>query len=159
MSRRARDRTHPRLQHHFDNLEQQLEASTLGMWVFLVTEVLFFGGLFTRLHGLPDRGTPTRSPRPATTSTSSLGGVNTVVLIGSSLTMALAVCVRAARASAAAQMLFLVLTMVLGAAFLGIKAVEYSHKFEHHLVPGPHFQFERPATRCTRSCSSRSTSR
>ena len=86
-----------------------------------------------------------------------LGGVNTAVLIGSSLTMALAVWA-AQLGKRGKQMLFLVMTMVLGVAFLGIKAVEYSHKFEHHLVPGPNFHFERRTTRATRSCSSRSTS-
>ena len=59
-----------RCAHHFDNLEQQNEASTLGMWVFLATEVLFFGGLFVAYVDLPRAGIRTRSPRPATTSTS-----------------------------------------------------------------------------------------
>jgi cytochrome c oxidase subunit III len=132
---------HPALAHQFDSLGQQTEAATLGMWVFLVTEVLFFGGLFVTY-------TVYRSFYPAAFSASSheldilLGGVNTAVLITSSLTMALAV-----HAAQLGQrrllMIFLVVTMVLGAAFLGIKAVEYYRKFAEHHVPGATFQFER----------------
>jgi cytochrome c oxidase subunit 3 len=132
---------HPALAHQFDSLGQQTEAATLGMWVFLVTEVLFFGGLFVTYAVY-------RSFYPAAFSASSheldilLGGVNTAVLITSSLTMALAV-----HAAQLGQrrllMIFLVVTMVLGAVFLGIKAVEYYHKFAEHHVPGSTFQFER----------------
>ena len=58
---------HPKLQHHFDDMEQQAEASTLGMWVFLVTEIMFFGGLVLGLHGLPPPREPmvaSRKPAP-----------------------------------------------------------------------------------------------
>jgi cytochrome c oxidase subunit 3 len=129
---------HPRLQHHFDDMAQQAEASTLGMWVFLVTEILFFGGLF--LAYLVYR---TASPMAFQEASNHLnvfwGAVNTIVLIVSSLTMALAV--RAAQTSAPpkVQVGWIVATMILGAAFLGVKVVEYSDKFEHHLVPGPNF--------------------
>jgi len=132
---------HPALAHQFDSLGQQTEAATLGMWVFLVTEVLFFGGLFLTYAVY-------RSFYPAAFSAASheldilLGGINTAVLITSSLTMALAV-----HAAQLGQrrllMIFLVVTMVLGTVFLGIKAVEYSHKFADHHVPGATFQFER----------------
>ena len=131
---------HPKLQHHFDNLEQQFEASALGMWLFLVTEILFFGGLFTAY-------TIYRLMYPRAFAEASheldvvLGGVNTAVLIGSSLTMAMAVWA-AQLGKRGKQMLFLAMTMALGVTFLGIKAVEYSHKFEHGLVPGPNFRFE-----------------
>lgn len=134
--------SHPALQHHFDTLGQQQAASTLGMWLFLATEVLFFGGMFLAY-------TLYRSWYPDAWVAAShhldviWGGVNTLVLIVSSLTMALAV--RAAQlGNRSHQVLFLVLTMVLGAAFLGIKAVEYADKFEHHLVPGPNFLFDDP---------------
>jgi cytochrome c oxidase subunit 3 len=81
---------HPRLQHHFDNLEQQFEASALGMWLFLVTEILFFGGLF--LAYLVYRLTyPDAFAEASHELDVVLGGVNTAVLIGSSLTMAMAV--------------------------------------------------------------------
>jgi cytochrome c oxidase subunit III len=72
-------------------MEQQHEASTLGMWVFLVTEVMFFGGLFMAYIALPARGTRWRSARAATTSTCGSAGSTPLVLICSSLTMALAV--------------------------------------------------------------------
>jgi cytochrome c oxidase subunit 3 len=132
---------HPALAHQFDSLEQQKEASTLGMWVFLATEVLFFGGLFAAYAVY-------RGKYPGAFAAASheldvmLGTINTAVLIASSLTMALAV-----HAAQLGQrrllMMFLTLTMVLGAVFLGIKGVEYYHKFAEHHIPGPGFQFEK----------------
>jgi cytochrome c oxidase subunit III len=131
---------HPALAHHFDSLAQQAEASTLGMWVFLVTEVLFFGGMFLAYLVY-------RSMYPEAFIAGSheldvlLGTINTAVLITSSLTMALAV--HAAQTGhRRTLMILLVATMVLGAVFLGIKSVEYYHKFEEHHIPGPSFQFE-----------------
>jgi cytochrome c oxidase subunit 3 len=131
---------HPALAHHFDSLAQQSEATTLGMWVFLVTEVLFFGGLFATYmiyrSWYPDAFAAASHELDVT-----LGTINTVVLITSSLTMALAV--HAAQlGQRKALMLFLIATMILGGAFLGIKSVEYYHKFVEHHVPGPTFQFE-----------------
>jgi cytochrome c oxidase subunit 3 len=132
---------HPALAHQFDSLGQQTEAATLGMWVFLVTEVLFFGGLFLTYAVY-------RSFYPAAFSAASheldilLGGINTAVLITSSLTMALAVHA-AQMGQRRLLMIFLVVTMVLGTVFLGIKGVEYYHKFAEHHVPGATFQFER----------------
>ena len=128
------------LAHQFDSIEQQREAVTLGMWAFLVQEIMFFGGLFLGYAVY-------RAMYPQAWAEAShhldvlLGGVNTVILIGSSLTMALAVHAahEGKRGWAILQMLF---TMALGLAFLGIKVVEYSAKFAHHLVPGPHFHFE-----------------
>jgi cytochrome c oxidase subunit 3 len=130
----------PALAHHFDNLAQQAEASTLGMWVFLVTEVLFFGGLF--LVYLVYRSTyPDAFIAGSHELDVMLGGINTAVLITSSLTMALAVHA-AETGHRRTLMILLVVTMALGAAFLGIKSVEYYHKFVEHHVPGPGFQFE-----------------
>jgi cytochrome c oxidase subunit 3 len=131
---------HPALAHHFDSMAQQSEATTLGMWVFLVTEVLFFGGLFATYmiyrSWYPDAFAAASHELDVT-----LGTINTVVLITSSLTMALAV--HAAQlGQRKALMLFLIATMILGGAFLGIKSVEYYHKFVEHHVPGPTFQFE-----------------
>ncbi|MBP1634603.1 MAG: ctaE [Acidobacteria bacterium] len=130
----------PALKHHFDDLAQQKEAATLGMWLFLATEVLFFGGLFAA-YLLYRVWYPDVFGEASRTLDITLGAVNTMVLICSSLTMALAV-----HASATGErrtlMVFLVLTMVLGAAFLGIKGVEYYDKFAHHHVPGPSFHFE-----------------
>jgi len=128
---------HPALQHHFHTMAQQLEASVLGMWVFLVTEVMFFGGLFMAYILY-------RNLYPAAWLAGShelnevLGGANTVVLIVSSLTMALAV--RAAQVgSRIGQIVNLILTLIFGTTFLVIKYFEYAAKFEHHLVPGAHF--------------------
>ena len=131
---------HPALAHHFENLDQQKEASTLGMWVFLVTEVLFFGGLFAT-YSIYRGWYPDAFAAASQSLDLTLGAVNTVVLITSSLTMALAVH-SAQTGDRRKLMLFLVATMVLGAVFLGIKAVEYADKFEHHHVPGPGFHFE-----------------
>ncbi len=131
---------HSALAHQFDSLEQQREASTLGMWVFLVTEVLFFGGLFATYSVY-------RSWYPEAFAAAShelyvwAGTLNTAVLITSSLTMALAV--HAAQTdNRRALIAFLILTMVLGAAFLGVKAYEYYGEFAEHHVPGFGFQFE-----------------
>ena len=136
---------HPALAHHFENLDEQKEASSLGMWVFIAQEVMFFGGLFLAY-------TVYRNLYPAAFAEAShhldwkLGGINTAVLILSSLTMALAV--RSAALGHRKQIvLFLIATVVLGSIFLGIKVVEYGHKFEDHLVPGPHFEFAGPNAR------------
>jgi cytochrome c oxidase subunit 3 len=133
---------HRALVHHFENLEEQKDAASFGMWVFIAQEVMFFGGLFLAY-------TVYRNLYPAAFAEAShhldwrLGGINTAVLIGSSLTMALAV--RCATLGRSRQtVLFLISTVVLGTIFLGIKIVEYGDKFEHHLVPGPHFQFQGP---------------
>ena len=130
---------HPALQHHFRDLVEQKGAASLGMWVFLAQEVMFFGGLFLLY-------TIYRGSYPAAFAAAShhldwkLGAFNTAVLIGSSLTMALAVHA-AALGHRKKTVVNLLLTIALGAVFLGIKVVEYADKFEHHLVPGPTFQF------------------
>ena len=131
----------PRALHqHFDSLEQQHEAASLGMWVFLATEVLFFGGLF--LTYLVYRfWYPQEFGEASRTLDLFWGASNTVVLIASSLTMALAVAA-AKEDDRSKTVLFLVVTMVLGTAFLGVKALEYSRKFAEHHVPGHGFAFE-----------------
>ena len=137
---------HPKgpLAHQFDDLEQQHEASLLGMWVFLVTEVMFFGGLFTGY-------TVYRTSYPEAFVAGSRrldlvwGFINTMVLIASSLTMAMAV--HAAQVGRRRALIgFLLATMVLGSVFLGVKAYEYHHKWEEQLVPG-HFQATGPLAR------------
>ena len=130
------------LQHHFDSFEQQREASFLGMWIFLVTEIMFFGGLFTAY--VVYRSANARAFALGSHELDiGLGAFNTAVLIGSSLTMALAVR-EAQKGRAKLIALFLVLTIVLGGVFLGVKVVEYGAKFEHHLFPGPSFHFDDP---------------
>jgi cytochrome c oxidase subunit III len=130
---------HPALQHHFDTMPQQREAAVLGMWVFLLTEVLFFGGLFITYTLY--RSWYYEAWALASKSIEIVPGlINTVVLIGSSLTMALSV--RAAQTSQRkATVNWLLATIVLGSVFLGIKVYEYSLKFEHLHVPGPTFDF------------------
>jgi cytochrome c oxidase subunit 3 len=125
---------HPKLQHHFYDMEQQLEASILGMWVFLVTEIMFFGGLF--LAYIVYRTTyPDAWVAGSNVLNVPLGGLNTAVLICSSLTMALSV--RAAQVgSRRGQLVNLTLTILLGTTFLVVKYFEYAEKFHHGLVPG-----------------------
>lgn len=127
------------LAHQFDDLAQQYEASHLGMWAFLLTEIMFFGGLFVGY-------TVYRTAYLAGFIEGSqhldilLGTVNTAVLISSSLTMALAV--HAAR-EGRRQLLMrcLLLTMLLGLVFLGIKGYEYWQKYHASLVPGVRFSY------------------
>ena len=131
------------LQHQFESPEQQKEASALGMWVFLVTEILFFGGLFlayTIYRWQNARGFAHASLHMDI----ALGTVNTAVLICSSLTMAMAVH-SAATGRRKPLAGFLVATMLLGGVFLGIKAVEYTDHIRHHLLPGPGFRYPVPA--------------
>jgi cytochrome c oxidase subunit 3 len=125
---------HSALQHHFENMEQQREAGTLGMWVFLVTEIMFFGGMFLAY-------TLYRYKYPGAFAAASnhldirLGGINTVVLIFSSFTMAMAV-YSTQVGKRRNSIICLLLTLVLGATFLGIKAVEYHDKYNDRLIPG-----------------------
>jgi len=125
------------LRHHFNSTEQQADASNFAMWLFLLTEVMFFGGLFTAY--LIYRNWY----YPAFVSGSHQlnviwGTTNTFVLILSSFTMAMGVwCAETRRRRG--LVLCLSLTLVLGLAFLGIKTVEYREKIEKHHVPGTHY--------------------
>jgi len=132
---------HPWLQHHFDSMDQQAEASTLGMWVFLVTEIMFFGGLFMA-YLVYRYASPLGFQEASHHLNIYWGALNTVILIVSSLTMALAV--RAAQTSQprASQVGWLLATIFFGLCFLGIKAIEYTDKFRDQIVPGPHFRWE-----------------
>lgn len=131
---------HPALAHHFEDLDQQFEAAGLGMWAFLVQEILFFGGLFAA-YLVYRMSYPEAFIQGSHYLDITLGGVNTAILICSSLTMALAV-YYGQRGNRRQLVLFLFLTIALGAAFLGIKAVEYTHKYHEHLLPGPTFHPE-----------------
>ena len=113
------------------------------MRVFLCTEILFFGGLFTayvvyreRFHGVFAQASEHLDV--------ALGATNTMVLICSSLTMALAIW-SAHMNRRKMIVVFLLITMLFGLTFLGIKTVEYASKFQHHLVPGPNFHYVCPA--------------
>lgn len=136
-------RAHLARAHQFEDPEQQREAGSLGMWTFLVTEIMFFGGLFAAYaiyRGLYFQGFETGSHLLEVR----FGATNTAVLIGSSLTMALAI--RSAQVGKQrAQVAFLILTILLGAAFLGIKFMfEWSHDYAEHLIPGFGFAYEGP---------------
>ena len=131
------------LAHQFEDLEQQHEAASLGMWLFLATEIMFFGGLFTAytvyrsmyFTGF-DVGSHLLNVK--------LGAFNTIVLLGSSLTMALAV--RAAMLGKRRDLIaFLILTMILGLTFVGVKLTfEWRHEYQSHLAPGFHFDLNSP---------------
>jgi cytochrome c oxidase subunit 3 len=128
--------------HHFDSPAQQREAASLGMWVFLVTEVMFFGGLFLA-YVVYRWSYPQAFAAASHELDIVLGTTNTALLIASSLTMALAV--RSAQLGRRLPLVvFLALTMALGSAFLGIKMYEYHHKFVEGLVPGAAFHFPGP---------------
>lgn len=130
----------PALLHHFATEEQQRNASSFGMWIFLGTEVMFFGGLFCsyliyRLKYFGDFGAASKSINAA------LGGTNTAVLICSSLTVVLAIWA-AQTAKRGLLLAMLALTMLFGLGFLGIKGIEYKDKFDEHHVPGASFSFQ-----------------
>jgi cytochrome c oxidase subunit III len=136
---------HPALQHQFNTMEQQQESATLGMWLFLVTEIMFFGGLFL-CYFLYRVWYPAAWAEGSLLLDLQLGGINTVVLIGSSLTMALAV--RAAQTGfPRATVAYIVATMALGLVFIVIKGFEYAHKFHEHHVPGADFVLDSPNAR------------
>lgn len=128
------------LAHHFDDLKQQHEAGELGMWLFLCTEIMFFGGLFLAytIYRTQDEAAFAAASRELDLF---WGTVNTVVLLTSSLTMALA-----AHAAESLQrkklVVLLTATMILGSIFLGIKGMEYHHKYIHGLMPLMGLAFE-----------------
>jgi cytochrome c oxidase subunit 3 len=131
--------------HQFDDAAQQFEASLLGMWAFLVTEVMFFGGLFAAFF-VYVTAYAAGFAEGSRHLDILLGTVNTAVLLGSSVTMALAV--RSAQTGAqGGQIGYLACTMLLGGVFLAVKGFEYAHKFAEGLVPGASFaatRFEAP---------------
>lgn len=127
------------LAEQFDDIAQQRSAALLGMWIFLATEVLFFGGLFLAY-------TVYRYLYPDVWAAASrhteviLGGANTAILLFSSTLMALAV--RASQLGRRRQLVWLLLaTAFCGIIFMGVKGVEYHKDFVDHLVPGVNFQW------------------
>jgi cytochrome c oxidase subunit 3 len=128
------------LREQFDTAAQQKDASTLGMWVFLITEVMFFGGMFLA-YTVYRRMYAEVFAIASSSLNVYIGAANTVVLLCSSFTMVLAV--RAAQLGRTkAIVLFLILTLLLGGVFLGVKAYEWNQKFEEHHIPGPSFHIE-----------------
>ena len=125
------------LEEQFDTEAQQKDASTLGMWIFLITEVMFFGGMFTA-YTVYRRAYSDAFAVASSSLNVTIGAINTAVLLVSSFTMAMAV--RAAQLGRRRTLvLFLVLTLIFGGVFLGVKAYEWNEKFEQHHVPGPSF--------------------
>jgi cytochrome c oxidase subunit 3 len=133
----------PELRHHFVDAEQQRDAASLGMWLFLATEIMFFGGMFCayliyRFWYYNEFAAGSRSLDIW------LGTINTAVLICSSLTVALGV--RAAQMGKRKLLvILLLLTIVFGFAFLGIKGVEWYDKYEEHHIPGNSFNVDKLA--------------
>jgi cytochrome c oxidase subunit 3 len=128
------------LREQFDTSEQQKDASTLGMWLFLITEVMFFGGMFLT-YTIYRRAYFDVFALASSTLNAVIGAANTAVLLCSSFTMVLAV--RAAQLGKRnALIIFLILTLVLGVAFLGIKGYEWNEKFQEHHVPGLSFHLD-----------------
>ena len=136
----------PQHRHHFATEEQQREAGSFGMWLFLLTEIMFFGGLFFAY--LLYRNWYYDAFVAASNQLSvPLGGANTAILITSGFFMALAVWAAEVRKKAL-LVIFLVLTTLFGLAFLGIKYDEYHEKYEKHHIPGANFdvsQFINPS--------------
>ncbi len=119
----------PFLAHHFEDMEAQLETTKLGIWIFLASEVLFFGGLFTAYAVF--RGNHPELFRYAHHFLDwRLGALNTAVLIGSSLSAAWAVRLAQLGRRRGLQIAVLV-TIALAAAFMVVKYLEYSHKLHH----------------------------
>jgi cytochrome c oxidase subunit 3 len=128
------------LRHHFSDMEQQREASTMGMWVFLLTEIMFFGGMFAAY--LVYRFEYYKAWAEGSAHMEFwYGTVNTVVLICSSLTMALGV--RASQVGARRVMVWLLIaTVVLGGVFMVVKGFEYHNHWVLHEFPGSNFHVQ-----------------
>jgi len=133
--------THPaHLQHHFSDVEQQRESAKLGMWFFLLTEVLTFGGLFCA-YAIYRSWYPEMFSIAHRELNVTMGTINTVVLITSSLTMALAIRSMQLNNKGMTQ-LMLFLTILLAATFMVIKYFEYTHKIHVGQLPGKYYFFE-----------------
>ena len=132
---------HPAYQrHHFETIDQQFDATNFAMWLFLLTEVMFFGGLFTAYLIYRNWYYPAFVAASHQLNVM-WGTLNTAVLISSSFTMAMGVwCAEMRKKSG--LVLCLVLTFILGLGFLGIKTIEYHEKWEKHHIPGLHYSLK-----------------
>jgi len=128
------------LLHHFIDSDQQFEASKMGMWVFLVTEILFFGGLFAA-YIVYRAWYPDLYLQASEELNTFWGAVNTAVLIGSSLTVAMAI--RSAQLNQIKGLITnLYITIGLAFTFMVIKYFEYAHKFEIGILPGSYYSYD-----------------
>ncbi|HMO80535.1 MAG TPA: cytochrome c oxidase subunit 3 [Pyrinomonadaceae bacterium] len=123
----------PGLQHQFEDMKQQEESVSIGMWMFLVQEIMFFGGLFTAYLVFRSRY-PMAFAEASNHLNAFWGGLNTLVLIVSSLTMALAV-YYAQKGKRMMQVYMILFTMFFGSVFLGVKVIEYKDKYDNGLIP------------------------
>lgn len=132
----------PYLAHHFESIEQQTEAATMGMWLFLVTEVMFFGGLFAG-YAVYRFSYPEAFLAISEEMSLLWGTVNTGLLLTSSFTMVLAV--HYAKEGSRGKLLFSLLsTLALAGGFLVIKSIEYSAKYSHGFLIGKYFTYDGP---------------
>lgn len=130
----------PHVQHHFASSDQQFDSAKMGMWVFLLTEIAFFGGLFVA-YIIYRAWNPELFTLAATQLSTPLGATNTLVLIASSLTVALAI--RAIQTNKKRQSIILLLSTVgLAMVFMIIKAFEYAEKFAKGIAPGAYYTYE-----------------
>ena len=131
------DREHGLVAHHFENLDQQRDANALGMWLFLGSEILFFGAVFTA-YAVMRSLQPTGFTLACRQLNSTIGGINTAVLLTSSLSMALAVWAAQTKNRKVLQVC-LALTILFGLSFIAIKGYEWHHEYVEGLVPGESF--------------------
>ena len=131
------DQGHGLVAHHFEDIGQQRDANALGMWLFLGSEILFFGAVFTAFAVMRSLQTP-GFVLASRQLDATLGGINTAVLLSSSLSMALAVWAAQTK-NAKVLRLCLALTIFFGVAFLGVKGYEWHHEYVEGLVPGADF--------------------
>jgi cytochrome c oxidase subunit III len=128
------------LRMQFDTAEQQKDCSTLGMWIFLITEIMFFGGMFAA-YTVYRQWYPEIFAICSSSLNAKIGAANTCILLFSSFTMVMAV--RSGQIGKNKAIVFwLILTLIFGTAFLGVKAVEWNEKFVEHHIPGASFHFE-----------------
>jgi cytochrome c oxidase subunit 3 len=133
--------THPaHLQHHFATSEQQFDAAKMGMWLFLMTEILLFSGMFVA-YAVYRLWYPEVFEAASVLLDTKMGALNTIVLLTSSLTVALSI--RAIQGGNKKWLTInLALTIALACVFLIIKYFEYTHKFHLHIFPGVNYAYE-----------------
>ena len=132
----------PNHQHHFHDMEQQFEASKIGMWLFLGTEVLLFGGLFVG-YGMMQMKFPLDFKSAHHHLDWRMGALNTLVLLFSSFTMVMGVWAAQTNQKAKLKM-YLAITWLCALTFMVVKYFEYSHKIHEGLLPGAFFKYEGP---------------
>jgi cytochrome c oxidase subunit 3 len=130
---------HPLLHHHFDTIAQQRECNSVGMWLFLATEVMMFGGLFCA-YALYRWLYPEAFHSGGALLDHRLGFINTLVLLVSSLTMAYGVHA-ASEGKSGVLIRFLAVTWLLGLTFLLVKAVEWTHDYQEGLIPAVNWSY------------------